>query len=693
MSTGVHRLVALALVAAALVAPAGGRSATHATRLVFAATVARGQSQIFSIAPSGRAPAQLTFGTAPASSPLPSPDGKHVLFARGDATWTMRPNGQSQRLLVAHGIEPAWAPDSRRLAYVSVTAQNDRLGIRVVGVDGKNNRLLAKGADVSAPAWSRDGRLAFARAGSLVVMRGHVTRTIVKGLGTDIERISWSADGRWLAVDYADPSRGFGFEVVRSSGRSRRDLQGVRYGSAAWAPTRAELAYVESGTSPGSGRFTLLSPETGRVRQLAPAPSYVNALAWSPDGGALAFSSGTYLSEDLTATSALGVVTVKGRVHALDPAMSYPLPESVAWTTSSAGTHYRRPVPVGPLVSTNELRLREPVDEVTADGGRVAYRSCGTIAVWRPGEHKVVTLQADRPLCGETNIGFYSLALAGDRVAWGSLQGGNFQTNGLTIETVGEAAPPIRVVLGSHITGDPRGSERAGDLRGTGSLLAFSTWRYCDDVADSPCPGVHFGEGKILSQTLWRLREPSWPGECPNSRPGSAPCEQLRVEPGPLRLLDVAAGRIVVSGDNATLVLDADADQLLTLPVSTTAAQLAGSDLVVVVPGALRDYDATTGALLHSWPLPDVSFAGSCGVPSWVCPSARLRLEGEARGVVAYVLDGTLHLLRLDTGADAVVADATAAALDDGGLVYAFRASGTWPGRVRFVPFDRLLLR
>jgi hypothetical protein len=407
MSTGVHRLVVLAVVAAAFFAPAGGRSATHGTRLVFAATVAKDQSQIFSIAPSGRAPAQLTFGTAPASSPLPSPDGKHILFARGGAIWTMRPDGQSQRLLVAHGIEPAWAPDSRRFAYLSVTAQNNRLGIRVVGVDGKNNRLLVKGPDVSAPAWSRDGRrLAFGRAGSLIVLHSRVTRTIVKGLGTDIERMSWSADGRWLAVDYADPSRGFGFEVVRSSGRSRRDLQGVRYGSAAWAPTRAELAYVESGASPGSGRFTLLNPATGRVRRLAPAPSYVNALAWSPDGGALAFSSGTYLSEDLTATSALGVVTVKGRVHALDPAMSYPLPEAVAWTTSSAGTHYRRPVPVGPLVSMNELRLREPVDEVAADGGRVAYRSCGTIAVWRPGERKVVTLQADRPLCGETNIGF-----------------------------------------------------------------------------------------------------------------------------------------------------------------------------------------------------------------------------------------------------------------------------------------------
>jgi hypothetical protein len=184
-----------------------------------------------------------------------------------------------------------------------------------------------------------------------------------------------------------------------------------------------------------------------------------------------------------------------------------------------------------------------------------------------------------------------------------------------------------------------------------------------------------------VSQTLWRVREPSWAAQ------------QLRADPGPLRPLDVDAGRIVASGDNATVVLDADGRQLLSIPVSTTAAQLAGSDLILLVPGALRDYDATTGALLHSWPLPDVSFGGLCGLPMQQCGSPRLRLEGAARGVAAYLLDGKLHLLRLSDGADTTVADATAAALDDSGLFYAYRTTGIWPGRIRFVPFDQLPLQ
>jgi hypothetical protein len=160
-----------------------------------------------------------------------------------------------------------------------------------------------------------------------------------------------------------------------------------------------------------------------------------------------------------------------------------------------------------------------------------------------------------------------------------------------------------------------------------------------------------------------------------------------------LRPLDADAGRIVASGDNATVVLDADGRQLLSIPVSTAAAQLAGSDLVVLVPGALRVYDATTGELLHSWPLPDVSFGGFCGVPMWECASPRLLLEGAARGMVVYLLDGKLHVLRLRDGADTVVADATAAQLDDSGLFYAYRTTGMWPGRVHFVPFSELPLQ
>jgi hypothetical protein len=232
-------------------------------------------------------------------------------------------------------------------------------------------------------------------------------------------------------------------------------------------------------------------------------------------------------------------------------------------------------------------------------------------------------------------------------------------------------------------------------MLGAGPLLVFSSWAYCDDVGNSNCSQLPLQQRPPVSQTLWRMRDPAWPGTCPGltAGTGSARCQPLRVEPGPLRPLDVDAGRIVASGDNATVILDADGGQLISIPVSTAAAQLAGSDLVVLVPGALRVYDATTGELLHSWPLPDISFGGFCGLLPWQCGSPRLLLEGAARGLAVYLLDGKLHLLRLRDGADAVVADATAAQLDDSGLFYTYRTTGTWPGRIRFVPFNELPLQ
>jgi hypothetical protein len=162
----------------------------------------------------------------------------------------------------------------------------------------------------------------------------------------------------------------------------------------------------------------------------------------------------------------------------------------------------------------------------------------------------------------------------------------------------------------------------------------------------------------------------------------------LWTEPGPLRPLDTDGTRIVASGDNVTLLLDADGRELLSLPVSTPAAQLDGTDLVLLVPGELRDYDGATGALLHTWPLPSVSIGSDC-LPR--CQAPQLRLEDASRGLVAYILEDKLHLLRLADGRDVVVAKASFARFTTGGLVYAFEAAQPWPGRVRLVPLDRLL--
>jgi hypothetical protein len=146
---------------------------------------------------------------------------------------------------------------------------------------------------------------------------------------------------------------------------------------------------------------------------------------------------------------------------------------------------------------------------------------------------------------------------------------------------------------------------------------------------------------------------------------------------------DVDAGRALVYGANETVVLDRDGNRLLSIPVSPLAAQLAGRDVVTRLAGEIRVYDAQAGVLMHAWALPNVASGPVC---AWrYCVPKRLVLQDAARGIVAYTLDGQLHLLRLETGKDSVVGPGQLARFMDAGLVYANGA------RLRLVPFASLL--
>jgi hypothetical protein len=705
-----RRLLPVAAAALGILTLTGGAStsaapATPPARLVFSAEMAHGptaQVQLYSIEPAGRGAAQLTFAVEPSSAPLPSPDGRWIVFARAGAIWVMRPDGGGQRRLVAHGTEPAWAPDSRGIAYVRFI-EGRRFGIRAIRVDGTGDRSLVSGEPdnppssptrtggvVDSPAWSPDGRsLAFARDGSVVILSGGLQRTLVAGPDAErAEGIRWSYDGRWLAFDDQDPVTELPVvRVVSVSGARRRTLPLRPF---AWSSRAALLAYATGGAgTPAS--VNILNVATGRVRKLVARAPYVNSLAWSPAGDAIAFSTAMALSEG-PIISELAVVTLKGHVRELDDGRRFPLPSLTAWTTTPTGARFHPAERPGPIVVGDELRFREPIAELATDGDRVAYRTCLSIGVWYPGNDPVVPVRPELPLCSTGNVALYGIALAGDTAAWGDLRGGNVKSNTLVAAPLVAGAPQTILAGGGHHTsGDPRSEARAGFLLGAGSLLTFSTWRYCDDAL--PACQVPYGQGGVVSQTLWRARDPSWPTVCPGADYGLevGRCQALRTEPGPLRPLDTDGTRIVASGDNATLVLDADGRELLSLPVSTPAAQLDGSNLVLLLPGELRVYDTASGALLHTWPLPDVSSGADCRLPG--CNAPRLRLEDAARGLVAYILDGTLHLLRLADGADAIVHDGTAAQFGDTGLFYAYDARLPWRGRIRFVRYDRLPLR
>ena len=648
-----------ALVVLAL-APAA-HAASRQPRILYAGDWT-GTMQIFAADPSGRAPVrQVTFARPEGpcywaaacgfTRPLSSPDGRRLAYWSGGAAfqprtlWLARADGTG-----AHAIGPAldaaWAPGSRRLAYSTAD------GVHVLTTKG-SDRIVDPRSAVQLH-WSRDGKtLAFVGAGGLSLLRGGHARVLVSATPSSF---AWAPDGRRIA--YGTPE-GIYF-VGTATGRTR--LVYRAQATPPLPPTPLELTFAPNGRRLAfvlGAEIRILDMRTLRARTLRMEG---HDLAWSPDGRSLLYVEGAESSNaDAITTGDVKTVTPSGRVRTVVSA-SRPYGGqivSAAWTTPARGVRYRAPQQVDGVFAGG------PVQELVADGGRVAFIACGGVSAWTPARGDLLTVESP----GECRATFsrghmYSLGLAGDRVAWVEKSWGLCFYWTAREATLG--SPPIDLGTGTGCLGDapPAG---LGTTVGSGSLLVLSAWR------------LHFATGTpvVDERSVERVD------------PGGCPCPVLSSSPGPYTPLDVDAGRIVVSGLNETRVLAADGTILLSLPVPTLAAQLSGSDLVVAAGGELRVYDAVTGALRAAWPLPAQPAGHDCdlfGDPTCRQP-ARLTLGDVAHGLAAYVLDGQVHQLRLADGADRVVGFGTFARFTDAGLAFADGA------RIRLVPYERLPLR
>jgi hypothetical protein len=229
-----------------------------------------------------------------------------------------------------------------------------------------------------------------------------------------------------------------------------------------------------------------------------------------------------------------------------------------------------------------------------------------------------------------------------------------------------------------------------GDVYGAGGFLVFSSRVKCGDLGAPSCPG---STPTVVSQTMWRLRRPPFSAQCVN-RPG--PCAQLTTAApnATLRPLAVSAGRVLLL-NNGLLELrntgGAVMHQFGGVAGIMRGADLMGNRALVLVPGALRVYNASSGALVRTRALPNVTSAGVCGMPP--CPTVALQLLDAARGLVAYTLAGKLHLLRLRDGRNRIVAAADDARFGSRGLFYAYSGAAPWVSRIRFVSWAQLPLR
>jgi hypothetical protein len=338
-------------------------------------------------------------------------------------------------------------------------------------------------------------------------------------------------------------------------------------------------------------------------------------------------------------------------------------------------------------VGTKGVRLKLPVQHLAADGSRVAYSFCGQlVAWWAPGSRTggrfgLPAQFTCPPPSSPENV--YSLAVAGGQVGWAVNYGG-IQTNSW-IKTVAFAQPTnVKFVAGQSACcrGSALGEGRMGFVVGQGTLLAFTHWQVCGDIG---APSCGIGSRAIVASSLYSLPLPPAAGTtCPNQ---PFQCTQIGTAPSLVGAISADSGRLaLLLSDGSLSVINASGSPVSFYPPTfwgpILAAELAGGDLVLLTQGSLR-HISVPGFLQHSWPVANVTSGGICR--RLHCAPQLLTLEDAAGGLVAYTLQGEVHVLRLSDGRDVVVAAGTRAQFVTSGLVYAYESTGTWPYGLRWL--------
>ncbi len=227
-----------------------------------------------------------------------SPDGKTIIAG---TFWIVPVDGGTPTKLELEtepkrrGIpEEPFSPDlkhyafldeerSLRIAPVSIEER------RVTGPAVKITEKVARTGDVCRVSWSSDSeKIAFSstRGGSADIWTASVDGSDLKQLtdepGDERDPV-WSPDGNMLAYD-----RESSVWVVPAAGGEPREIASKRsWTKPTWSPDGKAIAFIQDDQL----CISIMELSTGNMRRIDNIPKESWSLAWSPDGGKLAFLS------------------------------------------------------------------------------------------------------------------------------------------------------------------------------------------------------------------------------------------------------------------------------------------------------------------------------------------------------------------------------------------------------------------
>jgi C-terminal processing protease CtpA/Prc/Tol biopolymer transport system component len=290
-----------------------------------------------------------------------SPDGRKVAFiARGEIfAASAKDGGDATRVTTTPELEsqPVWAPDSRRLAYVSARNTGQQIYLYDFTANAETALTSGTATDLS-PVFSPDGKLlAYLRNRRELHVLEIATKTDrVLATDTFADAINspkpvWSPDGSWIAA-FAIGSKGF---------------------------TNVELVPLNGGGPPRPVSFL--------------ANVFTSSIAWGRDGTYLLFGTGQRTEPGQLARVDLTLRTPKLRedlfrdlfTEPAKPATPSPAPATPPAEPRTSGTEPRNPGTPEPRNPTNpvfaDIRQRMSLLPIGLDVDNVAISPDGKTAV------------------------------------------------------------------------------------------------------------------------------------------------------------------------------------------------------------------------------------------------------------------------------------------------------------------------